>query len=199
VVQFHLLPSLSLILLAPLALAGRISPLQDHIILLSAVTLLTFMGLRFGTIFYSLRRDGHKLREIWLAYLTHIGLGWIFSASWIKCLFDHRSPFVRTNKFLGAVMPGPLRATLVELSLGVCLLAACAVLAFTDFIFGPIAAMTMGVARFLVYWVWQQTQYTRRLSTDRLTGLTGESSAGGEVKSGADLALDGVGWDAQEI
>ncbi len=157
------------------------------------------MVLRFGTIFYSLRRDGHKLREIWLAYLTHIGLGWIFSASWIKCLFDHRSPFVRTNKFLGAVMPGPLRATVVELSLGVCLLAACAVLAFTDFIFGPIAAMTMGVARFLVYWVWQQTQYTRRLSSERLASLTGRTPVGAEGESGASLTLDGVELDTQEV
>jgi cellulose synthase/poly-beta-1,6-N-acetylglucosamine synthase-like glycosyltransferase len=170
--NFNLIPSLSLILLAPLAIVESITLLQHYIVILSGFTLTTFMVLRFGTLFYSLRHEGHSLREIWLAYLTHLGLGWIFSASWLKCLFDHRSPFVRTNKFLAGKLPGILKTTLVELSLGVALSLACIVLTVTDFVLGPVAALLMCSARFLIYWVWLQTrrtfQITERMSDELL-------------------------------
>jgi cellulose synthase/poly-beta-1,6-N-acetylglucosamine synthase-like glycosyltransferase len=162
--NFNLIPSLSLISLAPVALFGRPTPVQHSIIQISAFTLLSFLILRFGTIYRSLRRDGHTLREIGLAYLTHVGLGWIFSASWIKCLIDHRSPFIRTNKFIGRLMPGPLQNTIAELGMGAALLLTAGLLVFTDYVFGPVAALVMCSARFLVYWVWRQTETTWRLS-----------------------------------
>lgn len=162
--NFNLIPSLSLILLAPAALLEKITVTQHHIVILSGFTLVTYMVMRFGTMFYSLRREGHSLGEVWRAYLTHIGLGWVSSASWIRCLWNHRAPFVRTNKFIGKIMPGPLRLTLVEFFLALGLLGACAILAFSDFFIGPIAAMLMGAGRFLVYDVWRQTEYTLQIS-----------------------------------
>jgi len=162
--DFNLIPSLSLILLAPLALLDWLSPLQYYIVILSGLTLATFMVLRFGTLFYGLRRDGHSLQDIWLAYFTHLGLGWIFSASWLKCLWNHRSPFVRTNKFLNQHVPGFIRAAFVELTLGCALLAAGVVLAVSDFLVGPLAACLMCAARFAVVWIWHQMRYTLRLT-----------------------------------
>jgi hypothetical protein len=144
------------------------------------------MVLRFGTLFYSLRHEGHSLREIWLAYLTHLGMGWVFSASWLKCLFDHRSPFVRTNKFLTAGMPGLLRTTFAELSLGVALSLACAVLTFADFVLGPVAALLMCSARFLIYWVWLQTKHTLAV-TERMTRKVKEAAAPGTSGPVAEL------------
>jgi cellulose synthase/poly-beta-1,6-N-acetylglucosamine synthase-like glycosyltransferase len=164
--NFNLVPSLSLILLAPLAVADAVTLTQHYIVILSGFTLATFMVLRFGTLFYSLRHDKYGLREIWLAYLTHLGLGWIFSASWLKCLFDHRSPFVRTNKFLTSKLPGVLRITLVELSLGIALCLACIVLTIADFVLGPVAALLTCAARFLVYWVWLQTRRTFEITEE---------------------------------
>jgi hypothetical protein len=70
------------------------------------------------------------------------------------------APFVRTNKVLGATVPGALRSTLVELSLGIGLLGAAAILIMADFVFGPIAAILMCGARFSIYWVWLQTRHT---------------------------------------
>ncbi len=164
--NFNLIPSLTLILLAPLALTNRLHVLHPHLVVLSGFTLTTFMVLRFGTLFYSLRREHHSLGEIFLAYLTHLGLGWVFSSSWMKCLWNHHSPFVRTNKFITARVPGLLRTTLIEAGLGTALLAACVVLTMTDFIIGPIAALAMATGRFLVYWVWWQTQKTRQITLD---------------------------------
>lgn len=162
--NFNLIPSLTLILIAPLVWLERLHPLHPYLIVLSGFTLTSFMALRFGTLFYSLRHDGHSLREITLAFLTHLGLGWVFSVSWLKCLFDHRSPFVRTNKFMTAHIPGALRTTLVELGLGVALLVACVILTASDFIIGPIAALVTCGARFLIYWVWWQTRKTWQLT-----------------------------------
>ena len=162
--NFNLIPSLTLILVAPLALLERLHPLHPYLIVLSGFTLTSFMALRFGTLFYSLRQDGHTLREIILAFLSHIGMGWVLSASWLKCLLDHRSPFVRTNKFMSAHMPGALRTSLVELSLGVALLTAGIILTACDFIIGPIAALVTCGARFLIYWVWWQTRKSWHLT-----------------------------------
>jgi len=162
--NFNLIPSLSLLILAPVALLWDLSPLQETAIAVSGFTVATYMVMRFGTLFYSLRREGHSLREIWLAYLTHIGMGWIFSASWLRCLWNHELPFIRTNKFVGRLLPGPLRATLIESCLGVGLVFACVLLTATDFILGPLAALFMATSRFLVFWVWHQTRHTWHLS-----------------------------------
>ena len=162
--NFNLIPSLTLILLAPLAWLERLHPLHSYLGMVSWFTLMTFMVLRFGTMFYSLRHEGHSLREVTLAFLTHLGLGWVSSASWLKCLFDHRSPFVRTNKFIAARMPGIFRSTLVELGLGSALFAACVILTAYDFVVAPIAALLMCGTRFLIYWVWWQTRKTWQLT-----------------------------------
>lgn len=163
--NFNLIPSVSLILLAPLALLNWLSPLQHAIVTLSGFTLVTFMALRFGTLFYGLRRDGHSLREIWLAYFTHLGLGWIFSASWLECLWDHRSPFRRTNKFISLHVPGFLRAALADLAFGFALLGAGIVLAIADNLVSPIAAFVMSASRFTILWVWRQMDHTFRLTS----------------------------------
>jgi cellulose synthase/poly-beta-1,6-N-acetylglucosamine synthase-like glycosyltransferase len=193
--NFNLIPSLSLILLASLSAFSDLTLTQHYIVILSGFTLSTFMVLRFGTLFYSLRREGHRLREIWLAYLTHLGMGWIFSASWLKCLFDHRSPFVRTNKFLAGKLPGVFTTTLAELSLGVALSLACIVLTVTDFVLGPVAALLMCGSRFLIYWVWLQTKRTFEI-TERM-GTQAVEVLAPEVSEPALLAVDPMGTMAE--
>jgi glycosyltransferase involved in cell wall biosynthesis len=164
--NFNLVPSLSLILLAPLAFLGDLDPVHQAAMAVSAATLASFLILRWATLATGLRRDGHRPAEILTAFATHIGLGWIFSASWIKCLWDHRSPFIRTNKFIGQ-MPGALSCTLTELGLGMGLVAACLPLALLNHFFAAGVALIMGGARFLIYWVWRQTRITWDL-TQRL-------------------------------
>lgn len=164
--NFNLIPSLTLILLAPVAWLERMHPIQPYLVVLAGFTLTSFMVLRFGTLFYGLRREGHSRREVTLAFLSHLGMDWVFSLSWLKCLIDHRSPFVRTNKFISAAMPRLLRTTLVEASFGLALLVASVMLAMTDFIIGPVAALVVGSGRFLVYWVWWQTRTTWQITVE---------------------------------
>jgi len=104
------------------------------------------------------------LREIWLAYFTHLSLGWVFSASWLNCLWDHRSPFVRTNKFISRRVTGFIQTVMVELTLGSALLAAGILLTVADFAIGPAAAGLMCVLRFAIVRVWHQMRHTFQLS-----------------------------------
>jgi cellulose synthase/poly-beta-1,6-N-acetylglucosamine synthase-like glycosyltransferase len=161
--NFNLIPSLSLVVLGIAALVTDISPIQQGILALSSATLASFFVIRFATFYSGLRRDGHSLGEIVAAFATHIGLGWIFGASWLKCLWDHRSPFVRTNKFIGS-MPGMLASTLTELMLGIALVAACIQLAFYNHLLAASIALIMGAARLLIYWVYRQTRITLELT-----------------------------------
>lgn len=162
--NFNLLPSISLVLLAPLALAGMWNPLQPYIVVLSGFTLVSYLALRFGTMFYSLRDDGLGCRQIWKAFLSHLGMGWVFGASWVKCIWDHRQHFVRTNKFLGGNPVGALAHTFSETCLGSLLVVSALIYATTDFVLGPIAALMMALARFLVHWVGWQTSITRAVT-----------------------------------
>lgn len=166
--NFNLLPIATLVLLTPLALADLITPTQHYLLVLSGFTLMTYLALRFATMFYGLRREGHPIGAICAAFVTHIGLGWIFSVSWLKCLWDHRSPFVRTNKFLSAVVPGQIRSVLTELVVGFLLLGAGVVLTFTDFFLSPIAALLMAAVRFGILWVRHQTVQTCRFTEELL-------------------------------
>ncbi len=158
--NFNLIPSLSLIVLAIAAAVGPLAPVQDVAIYLSAATLLSFFVLRFVTIAVGLRRDGCTYRDVMRAYTTHLGLGWIFSLSWLSCLWNRHSRFVRTNKFIAHVVPGQLRWMLTELALGACLLAACATMAVTNLVAGTAAAFALCLVRFAILWVWRQAIVT---------------------------------------
>lgn len=166
--NFNLIPMLSLLMLAGVSAFGEVTAVQHYTMILSGVTLLTFLAMKFGTVFYGLRRDGFGLRAILLAYFSHLGLGWIFSLSWIKCLWNDRSAFDRTNKFIGEVVPGQARAVLAEVVTGALLLVASVVLLVGGFIVGPVAALALFGARCTILLVWKQTVATCRWSEEML-------------------------------
>lgn len=163
--NFNLIPNFSLIGLGIYSLVAALSVEQVYCVPLAGWTLVTYFFFKYGVLYYSLRPEGSSLWEIWKAYVTHLGLSWIFSASWIRCIFNSSSPFVRTNKFLTAAVPGILRSTLIELSLGVGLLGAAVVFTLADFLLGPLAAAMMGAARLSIYWVAAQTRHTLEVTT----------------------------------
>lgn len=175
---------------AGLAVTGAMQPLHPWLVALAGFTLVTYFVLRFATLYYALRRDGYPMRDVILAFSTHVGLGWTFSTSWLKCLWNDRQPFVRTNKFLGQRVPGVLQTAFVELSLGVVLLAASVILAFTGFILGPIAALLMFGARFAVLWVSHQMNRTVEV-TERLLqvpSIADPVDSGVEISTGIRLS-----------
>jgi cellulose synthase/poly-beta-1,6-N-acetylglucosamine synthase-like glycosyltransferase len=162
--NFNLIPSLSLVFLSPLAWFGILDPIHPYLIVWSGFTLVSYIPLRFGTFYYSLSKEGHGLRDISLAFMTHFGLGWISSSSWLKCLVDSKSEFVRTNKFVLKEIPGMISTTIVETTLGTALILSAGIFTIKGFIIAPVGALVMAIGRFLVYWVGYQTRETRILN-----------------------------------
>lgn len=158
--NFNLIPSLSLIVLAALAQLGVMTAVQPYLVVIAAFTLLSYFILRSATLSVALRRDGLPVSEIARACVVHAGLGWIFSTSWLKCLWSPDEPFGRTDKFIGAHIPVGLRAVGVELLIGIALLASAGILIAADFFLGPIAAVLMAAARFSVLWVAREMKAT---------------------------------------
>ncbi len=162
--NFNLIPILSLIALVPMLLTGRMAAEHPYIAVLSGLTLMMWLLLRFAVFCYGLGRDGHSLKEISAGFLTHVGLGWIYSSSWPSCLLDHHAGFIRTNKFLTESVPHALRAILTEILLGVALVSAFVLLTVEGFVIAPLAALLIGCTRFAILWVGRQMQRTFELS-----------------------------------
>lgn len=195
--NFNLIPSLSLVLLALLAVLGVVQETQPFLVVASWFTLVTFFGLRFATLLCSLRRDGHGLRDVWLAFSTHIGLGWILSLSWLKCLWNHREPFIRTNKFLEARVPGLWGSACMELCQGLALLLAAIGLAVSGFFLGPIVALLMSGSRFAIVWVAHQLQHTFKFTELLLTRVRLPRALGWRRK--AEPAFPAEGLEASSV
>ena len=162
--NFNLIPSLSLVVLAVVAATGHLDPEQRATIYASAATLVSFLVLRFVTLAVGLRRDRNRWRDVLAAFAVHLGLGWIFSSSWLSCLWDRRSRFVRTNKFIAQVVPGQLRWMATELATSALLLAACAIMTVADLVVGPSVALAFAAIRFGILWVWHQARVTHVLT-----------------------------------
>lgn len=161
---FSLVPSLALVLLAFYSIVAALNIPQIYTVLLAGFSLTLHGILKYGVLHYSLRRDGHGLVDIWNAFTSHLGLGWVFNASWIRCLFVSDAPFVRTNKFISKIVPGKLNCTVVELMLGAALLLTAAIFVFADYVLGPFGAMAMAAATLAIYWVAHQTEHTLRVT-----------------------------------
>lgn len=172
---FSLVPSLALVLLAFYSRIGELGIAQIYTVVLAGLSLTIHAILKYGILHYSLRRDGHTMLDVWKAFTTHLGLGWVFNASWIRCVFVADAPFVRTNKFLSKASPGVLNCTFIELALGGSLLAASAIFTKADFFIGPVAAAGMSAACLAVYWVAHQTAHTLR-ATEELFGANKEGT-----------------------
>lgn len=171
---FSLVPSLALVLLASCAIIGALGIAQIYTVVLAGFSLTIHSVLKYGILHYSLRRDGHGFFDVWKAFTTHLGLGWVFNASWIRCLFVSDAPFVRTNKFISSVVPDIFNCTAIELSLAASLLGATAVFIHADFFLGPIAAAITSAACMAVYWVAHQTGHTLRLTEELFAPKSGD-------------------------
>ena len=165
--NFNLLPSLSLVLLSLLPWIGWTSPVQPYLLVVSGFTVLSYFLLRFLTLFHILRREGCGFRDVFSAFATHAGLGWIFSFSWLKCLWRPDEPFLRTNKFLGGGLGRAWRSGISEIVTGSLYLSSAGLLVAAEFLVAPMFALLMFAARLALWWVGVQMRRTLEI-TERL-------------------------------
>lgn len=67
----------------------------------------------------SLKNQKQPFRRSWRAFLVHMGMTLVYSEAWLSFLFQTRSVFERTNKFILAKMPNLIKNTYKELILGI--------------------------------------------------------------------------------
>lgn len=67
----------------------------------------------------SLKNQKQPFRRSWRAFLVHMGMTLVYSEAWISFLFQTKSVFERTNKFILAKMPSLIKNTYKELILGI--------------------------------------------------------------------------------
>ena len=151
--NFNLLPVFSLLFFSAVALAGELTPIQHYLVVLSGFSLVSYALMKTGVFILTLTQDKHSIGDILKGSLTHLSLEMIFALSWVKCLFNDKAPFIRTNKFVPKQVPGLLKDTLVEAILGVCLLVSGTILLASGFVIAPAAAFIMSAIRFSIFWV----------------------------------------------
>lgn len=151
--NFNLLPMISLLYFTAVAMAGELRPIQFYLIVLSGLSLVSYPLIKTGTFILTLTQDKHTFRDILKGALTHLSLELIFAFSWVKCLFNDKAPFIRTNKFLPKQVQGLLKDTLVESVLGLSLLMSGIVLFAMGFLIAPVAAIVTATIRFSIFWV----------------------------------------------
>ena len=83
---------------------------------LSLLATLVSKGILF---LVSLRNKKHSFRRSWQAFIIHMGMTLVYSEAWLAFLFQTKSVFERTNKFILAKMPSLFKNTYKELFLGV--------------------------------------------------------------------------------
>lgn len=67
----------------------------------------------------SLKNQKQPFCRSWRAFLIHMGMTLVYSEAWIAFLFQTKSVFERTNKFILAKMPNLIKNTYKEIILGV--------------------------------------------------------------------------------
>lgn len=85
----------------------------------ASVSLLVTLVSKRILLWASLKNQKQPFRRSWRAFLVHMGMTLVYSEAWISFLFQTKSVFERTNKFILAKMPNLIKNTYKELILGI--------------------------------------------------------------------------------
>jgi len=94
---------------------------EQHKLLLdtASISLLATLVSKRILFWASLKNQKQPFRRSWKAFLVHMGMTLVYSEAWIAFLFQTKSVFKRTNKFILAKMPSLIKNTYKELILGI--------------------------------------------------------------------------------
>lgn len=90
---------------------------------IASVSLFVMLVCKRILFWVSLRHQEKAFKRSWRAFLVHMGMTLTYSGAWLAFLFQTKSVFERTNKFILAKMPNLFKNTYKELLLGIWFLA----------------------------------------------------------------------------
>ncbi|MDP1834055.1 MAG: glycosyltransferase [Candidatus Moranbacteria bacterium] len=86
---------------------------------IASISLVATLACKWIIFWVSLRHQENSFRRSWRAFLVHMGMTLTYSGAWLAFLFQTKSVFERTNKFILAKMPNLFKNTYKELFLGI--------------------------------------------------------------------------------
>ena len=90
-----------------------------HLLDMVSVSLLATLASKWILFWASLKNQKQPFKRSWRAFLVHIGMTLVYSEAWLASLFQTKSVFERTNKFILPKMPSLIKNTYKELILGI--------------------------------------------------------------------------------
>lgn len=85
----------------------------------ASISLLITLVAKWILFWVSLKNQKQSFRRSWRAFLIHMGMTLVYSEAWLAFLFQAKSVFERTNKFILLKMPSLIKNTYKELILGI--------------------------------------------------------------------------------
>jgi len=118
----------------------------------------------------SLKNEKHSFRRSWKAFFVHMGMTLVYSEAWIAFLFQTKSVFERTNKFILDRMPNLIKNTYKEIILGIWFLAGIAVAFFVGGrIITKVTFLVSSSVLFCIFYVHRKISPTKEYSRNLLS------------------------------
>jgi cellulose synthase/poly-beta-1,6-N-acetylglucosamine synthase-like glycosyltransferase len=147
---------------------------EQHRHLLDVASVSLFVTLVSKRILFwaSLKSQKQPLRRSWRAFLVHMGMTLVYSEAWIAFLFQKKSVFERTNKFILPNVPNLIKNTYKELILGIWfLIGAVEVFFVGGRVMTMITFLVSSLVLFCIYYVHWRILPTRDYSKQLMFGM----------------------------
>lgn len=150
------------------------TPLTDrHRVLFDMASISLFLTLLFKRILFyvSFMNQKNPFRRSRQAFLVHMGMTLVYSEAWLSFVFQTKSVFERTNKFILEKMPNLLKSTYKEIILGTWFLAGIALAFFVGGrIITKLTFFVSFVVLFLIFYVYWKI-FTTKVYSKRMLSL----------------------------
>lgn len=163
--HFHFLPFAALaafpFILLPII---PITPYHREVLLFAALSIFITMAGKLLLFMITLRRQGGTFIQAFQAFIVHMGMTLVYSEALLAYLFQMKSVFVRTNKFILVKMPSLLKNSYGELALGLWYSVGAVVAIMYGELSMVIAFCMAGLALFSIYYIQLKISPTKAYS-----------------------------------
>jgi len=163
--HFHFLPFAALAAF-PFILLPIIPITSGHreVLFFASLSIFVTMAAKLILFVVTLHRQGGTLNQALKAFIVHMGMTLVYSEALLAFLFQIKSVFVRTNKFILVKMPSLLKNSYGELALGLWYLAGAVAAILYGEPFMEIAFIIVALALFSIYYIHWKISPTKAYS-----------------------------------
>jgi len=170
--HFHFIPFAALasftILLLPFV---PITQAHRHLLDVAALTILITIISKFLLFIVSFRHQKKTFSRSFRAFIIHMGMTFVYSEAWLSFLFNTKSSFERTNKFILNKMPSLIKNSYKELFFGIWFLVGAVEASFWGRLTTVAAFLVAGFTLLSIYYVYWTITPTKKYSKNLISAL----------------------------